>query len=389
MPRLLLPACLIALLGAGAFAATGAPAGGDAAALAQARSEAAQANLRYQQLDDQARRATNEADRARAASEALAARIEAAEADLTAAERRISLIGALQAAQRARLAERQGPVIRLTAALQTMTRRPAALALVQPGSVRDAVHIRSLLAATMPEIRRRTAALRAEVARSAELRRESELARTGLLASRATLRERRGALAGFEAAERSRSQQLAGLALSQSDRALVFGEEARTLAGRIGTRDYQVALAASLSRLPGPLPRPPGAAPAAAAPADAIPYTLPVEGRLITGVGEISDGGVHSRGLTIETGADAQVVAPAGGRIVYAAPFRRYGYVVIIDHGSGWASVITDLASLDVAQGALIRRGMPIGRTGAGSPRITVELRRNGRPVPFAQLIAG
>jgi len=382
MTQLLLLLALALLLGAAASAPRG-----DAEALAQAKAEAGQANRRYRQLDLQARRATGEADRARAASEALAARIEAAEADLTAAERRIAIIGALQVAQRARLAERQGPVIRLTAALQTMTRRPAALALVQPGSVRDAVHVRSLLAATMPEIRRRTAALREEVTRSADLSRQSETAREGLLASRAALRERRTALARFEADQRTRSQQLAGLALTQSDRALVFGEEARTLAGTIGTRQYQAALSASLARLPGPIPRPgPVAAPA---PAETIPYSLPVEGRLITGVGEISDGGVHSRGLTFETAASAPVIAPAGGRIVYAAPFRRYGNVVIIDHGQGWSSVVTDLAELHVAPGRTVRRGMPIGRAGSGSPRVTVELRRNGRPVPVAQLVGG
>ncbi|HYN47027.1 MAG TPA: peptidoglycan DD-metalloendopeptidase family protein [Allosphingosinicella sp.] len=379
---LLLPAFAL-LLGAAASA----PRGGDIEALAQARREAAAATRRYQQLDVQARRATNEADRARAAAEALAARIEAAEADLTGAERRIAVIGALQGAQRARLAERQGPVIRLTAALQTMTRRPAALALVQPGSVRDAVHVRSLLAATMPEIRRRTAVLRAEVMRSAGLRRDSEAARQGLLASRAALRERRTALAAFESGQRARSQALTGLALTQSDRALVFGEEAQTLAGTIGTRDYQAALTASLARLPGPSPRPgPAALPAAA---ETIPYSLPVEGRLITGVGEISDGGVHSRGLTFETAAGARVIAPAGGRIAYAAPFRRYGNVVIIDHGRGWSTVVTDLAAIEVAPGQAVRRGTPIGRSGQGTPRITVELRRNGRPVPVAQLVGG
>lgn len=380
-------ASLIALAGAGAFAAASAQdARNDAAALQQARSEAAQATQRYQRLDAAAQRATNEAERARMASEALAAHIEAAEADLTAAERRTGLIAAQQAAQRARLAEQQGPVIRLTAALQTMTRRPAALALVQPGSVRDAIHVRSLLAATMPEIRRRTAVLRAEVARSTSLRHQSEQASAALAASRTALGERRAALAAFEAEQRGRSRQLAGLALSESDRALVLGEEAQALAGRIDSRQNEEALTAALARLPGPVPRP-GNSPAA--PADAIPYSLAVEGRLITGVGEISEGGVHSRGLTIETAAEAPAIAPAAGRVIYAGPFRRYENVVIIDHGNGWTSVITNLAALDVARGAAVQRGQRLGRTGPGSPRVTLELRRNGRPVPFAQFLGG
>jgi hypothetical protein len=36
-----------------------------------------------------------------------------------------------------------------------------------------------------------------------------------------------------------------------------------------------------------------------------------------------------------------------------------------------------------------VRRGAPLGQTGGGSPHVTVELRRNGRPVPIAQLIGG
>jgi len=39
--------------------------------------------------------------------------------------------------------------------------------------------------------------------------------------------------------------------------------------------------------------------------------------------------------------------------------------------------------------GPRLLRGQRIGRTGAGNPRVTLELRRNGRPVPFAQLIGG
>jgi len=385
--RALAPLTLIALILAIAGAAQ-ASRDSDAAALAEARREAAEATQHYQALEQEARHATSEADRARAASEALAARIEAAEADLTAAERRIALIAAFQADQRARLAERQGPIVRLTAALETMTRRPAALALVQPGSVRDAVHVRSLLAAALPEIRRRTAALREESERSTRLRRQSELARQGLIDSREALRQRRIALAGFEAAQRGRSQELSGLALSQSDRALVYGERAQVLAGDIGTRDYQNRLAANLARLPAPLPRPDiGTAPAPAG--ENLPYSLPVQGRVVTGVGEISDGGVHARGLTFETEAGAAVIAPAAGRIVYAAGFRGYGNVVIIDHGRGWMTVLTDLGAASVRTGQNVARGEPIGRAGTGTPHVTVELRRNGRPLPVAQLIAG
>lgn len=357
----------------------------DAEALALARAEAQAAEARYVALQREARRATSAAARARAESEALAARIAAAEAGLTAAERRIAIVQRQQEAQRARLAVRQQPLVRLTAALQTMARRPAALALVQPGSMQDTVHVRSLLAATLPEIRRRTAALRAEVAAAETSRNRAEQARRALVDSREALRTRRIELAAFEAQQRDRSSELAGLALSEGDRALVFGEEARALARTLGTREYQAQLGASLAELPGPVPRPggPGEAP------PRLPYLLPVEGRVVTGVGEISDGGVHSRGLTLAPAANARVVAPAAARVVHAGPFRSYGNVVILDHGRGWMSVITNLDRLDVAQGQSVRPGAMLGRAGPNSPQVTVELRRAGRPVPLAQLISG
>jgi len=374
------------LLVAGGLA-TAAARGGDAAALAQAKREAEQAEARFEALDRQARRATTAAERARAEAEALAARIQAAEADLTAAERRIAIVERLQAAQRARLAERQQPLVRLTAALQTMARRPAALAMVQPGSVQDTVHVRTLLAATLPEIRRRTAALRAEVDRSNALHGRFEQARAALAASRQALQERRIELARFESVQRARSQQLSGLALAESDRALAFGEEALALARLQDRRQFQARLAASLRALPGPVPRPGSAGEMSGGPE--LPYRLPVDGRLVTGVGEISDGGVHSRGLTFAVEPRARIVAPANGRVAYAGRFRSYGHVVVLDHGRGWTTVITDLATLGVAPGQRVRPGEPIGRAGADAPRVTVELRREGRPVPIAQLIAG
>jgi septal ring factor EnvC (AmiA/AmiB activator) len=114
-----------------------------------------------------------------------------------------------------------------------------------------------------------------------------------------------------------------------------------------------------------------------------------VDGRLLTGVGEISDGGVHSRGLTIAPRPQARIVAPARGRVAYAAPFRSYGHVVILDHGRGWSTVITDLATLNVTRGQIVEGGALLGRAGGNDPEVTVELRRQGRPVPVAQLIGG
>lgn len=378
---------LVSLLAVGSYVAHAAR-GTDLKALEQATAEARDATLRFRALDRRARQARNAAEHARAEGAALAARIEAAEADLTAAERRLAILGVLQRRSQLRLAQRQQPLVRLTAALQTMTRRPAALALVQPGSVQDTVRVRTLLAATLPEIRRRTSALRADVEQSTQLSHRTRAARAALLSSRQTLQQRRIALARFEAAQRQRSQALGGLALAESDRAIALNEQARALSYLLGSQRYQQWAARSLAGLPGPLPRPD----ASAEEGDDRPrlsWRVPVQGRLITGVGEISEAGVHSRGLTFETAPAAAVVAPAGGLVRYAAPFRSYGHIVIIDHGEGWWTVATNLGSLNVAPGQQITAGSLLGRAGEAETRISVELRRNGQPVPVTETVTG
>jgi septal ring factor EnvC (AmiA/AmiB activator) len=377
MRRLLLPGLILSLVGGG-WALAQAPGG---PTLAEARQEAAAAKRRSDLLERQAQQATGEAARANAAAAALAGRIEAAEADITAAQARIALIERLSAAQRARLAASQGSLIRLTAALQTMARRPPALALVQPGSLDEVVHVRALLASSLPAIRARTAGVRAEMARGAALRRQASEAVVQLGSSRSDLQQRRVALARFETEQRRRSASLMQSALRESDRALAFGEEAREIAALAGTRAFQARLERRLSELPGPALRP-GVRPV---PARRSYYVLPVDGRLLTGTGEISDAGVHARGLTFAAAAGAEAVAPRAGRIAYAARYRGYGEVVIIDHGGGWTTTMTNLSGLTVKRGDQVRARQPLGRTGTGE--VTVELRKDGRPFPITLLL--
>ena len=385
-PRSVLAAVAAAALCCGYANAQGAAASEEAKALAVAKREAAEANMRWQQLERRAAAATNEAAKARAAAAAVAARIQAAEADLTAAETRIRIVEGMRAEQRARLAERQAPVVRLTGALQTMARRPPALALVQPGSVHDVVHVRSLLASTLPIVRARTAGLRREIREGNRLRRQAELARASLQQGQQELKKQRLALARLEERQRARSAELASSAITESDRALSFSEEARDLTELMGTREFQAQIRQNLVGLPGPSLRPGTRIDRARASAPP-PYILPVEGRILSGMGEISDGGVHARGLTFATAPSAEVIAPRLGRVVYAGRFRGYGTIVIIEHGAGWTSVITDLAEARVAVGQTVRMGDVIGRAGSDDLRISIELRRNGRPFPIAGLL--
>ncbi len=360
--------------------------------LISAREQSERARQRSEALKRQAEAASNDADRIASEAAALAARIQGAEADIKAARTRIDIVARLQERQRARLAEKQGPMVRLTAALQMMTRKPTALALVEPRSLDELIYMRSILSAVMPEIERRTASLRDEVKQGEQLRLQAARAIASLDESQRRLTERRRQLAALEANERIEAAQFSDDAGIEQDRALALGEEARDIVDLMDQIRESGAVREALAELDGPLLRPgqgrdPSVRKQSRGDDVASAYLLPVSGEIVTGLGEISDSGYRSRGLTIAVSSGAQIVAPAPGRVAYSGRYRGYGNIIIIEHEAGWTSLITNMATIRVAVGDRVVQGAPVGQSGADDPTVTVELRRNGRPIDIAALI--
>jgi murein hydrolase activator len=381
-------ASLAAMLALGSLAGAQPPSLAEQQARLRAADSAAQAaRTRSRALEAQAANARDRAAQAQAREAAAAERIRASEADIAAAQARIVIVDRLLAAQRRRVAAQQGPIVRLIAALQSMARRPPALALVQPGSLEDMVHVRAVLGTAMPVVAARTAGVRAELARTRQLRASAGAAVATLRASRTTLESERVALVKLEAEHRLRSRALGQSALVESDRALALGERARDIVDQMETSGAAAEVQAELAALPGPLPRPSqaGTPPAATG---RPPYRLPVAGEIVTGLGELSRNGVRARGITLACAANAPIVAPAAGKVVYAGPFRGYGGVVILDHGKGWTTLVAGLGAVGVRVGAQLPQGGALGRAQGGEdPRITVELRRRNQPMDLMQLL--
>jgi len=365
------------------------------AALSRAKMQGEEARKRSEALEARARSTNAAADKTRDQIAALAARIQQSEADQRAGEARIAIITAEQRAQVRRLAERQQPIVRLTAALQQIARRAPILALVEPGSVSDAVHRRIVLAQVMPAVMERTRDLQADIARSAALRESAEAATQALTRTREGLTAQQQTLAMLEQRQRLASRALRESASLEVEHALAMGEEARDIGELMTTIENAAIMRDALLALPGPTPRP--AAPGSALPpvdpiapradAQAPAYRLPATGEIVTGFGEANESGARARGLTIATAPAATVVAPARGRIAYAGPFRGYDRIIIIDHGGGWTTLIARLDTLSAQVGDAVRPGDPLGATGQQNPRLTVELRRQERPVDITALL--
>ena len=360
-----------------------------------ARREGEAARRRAETLEQQAREVTEQAEKTARDTAAVAARIQQTEALVATQQARVRLIASQRALLRARLAERQAPLARLTGSLQRLSRRPPLLALLRPGSVRDAVYMRALLDTVLPEVEQRTAALRSEIERARALEQHALAAAVELQRAESEMRGRRRTLAMLETRQRLASREASGIAAREGERAVALAEKARDLSDLVEEVGRQGELRGQLAALPGPIMRPPRPEEAQVIQASsfvALPeglpgYMLPVTGRVVTGFGEDEPGLSRSRGLTLMTRGNAQAIAPAPGRVAYAGPYRGYDRIVIIEHDGGWTSLVTGLARLDVEVGQRLVAGSPLGVTGPGRPQVLVELRREGEPVNPLQYV--
>lgn len=375
---------LAGAMATGGLLAASAAGQSDVEALREAKARAAAAEARSEVLRQEAANAEATADRLVARRAALAAEIDAANAQIATANARIAIIKRRQRAQAALLGEAYAPMLRLNALLQNMTRQPTSLLLARPGDRRDYVRLRAAMASIEPVISNRTAALRSQMALQRELQKQENTAIRSLRKARTELAGRRKALAALENDSRGKALSLNADAALEFERAIGQGERARDLVERIDAERESGQVAARLAEYAGPIPRLGRVMPKAASNSA---FVLPVSGRVVSGFGELNPTGYRERGIRLAVDPEARIIAPAGGKVTFAGRYRSFGNIVIIEHGNGWASLVTGIERLGVEAGTAVRQGTVIGNAARVDAEITVELRRNGRVIDIAALL--
>ncbi len=421
----MLPACLLATLAAPALAQPSARDLRDAERTATERRRAAEA------ATERARALAEEEIRLAERRVEAAARAQAAEALVD--EARQQLIAARRDGQAAsaEMSRRAAALRPLLPVMLRLSLWPAETVLAVPGEPDDALRGALVLRGLVRRLEEEAAALRLaeQAAQEAERRaaREAESLATAEAAAReaeaaleqelAEARRRRGAAedaeerAATRAAEaaaragdladvlarlererqRREAEERANAAARAAEAARRAAEEARerrlaeAARARAAERAAEEARAEARNRTANraaPREEPP---PRQAA-APVVPTggrAVPVAGRVATQWGEAVAGGPH-RGITYAAAGGARVVSPCNGRAVFAAPFRSFGLLLIVDCGAGYHFVLAGLDRLDASAGQRLLAGEPIGvlgGAGAAGGSLYVELRRNGQPV--------
>jgi septal ring factor EnvC (AmiA/AmiB activator) len=252
----------------------------------------------------------------------------------------------------------------------------------------------------------------ADLAQLNDIKRAAEAEEGNLRANFDVLEEEQLRIATLIAARKSSEETAATALAAEEQEAAAMAEKAaelKTLIADLGRRADAVATAAaateranaggSAPRLDAETVRLALANPERTEPA--VPFAsargflnFPVAGVNVINYGDGDGFGGISRGLSVVTRAQAPVMAPADGWVLFAGEYLNYGQILILDVGQDHTILLAGLAQIDVPPGHFVRMGeklgamgsRTIGRTvatsaGASRPTLYIELRNDNAPI--------
>ncbi len=357
-------------------------------------------------------------DRAQLNAELIAAaqRVKLTEIEVDDAEERLVGLRTEEARIRSRLESENRGITSLVASLQRIGRSPPPALIVDPGDALGSARSAMLISAVLPQLRERAAQVRTDLDAFNEVKQAALDQEALLRVNLSTLTEerlriatliearKRGAERATEAleAEQQRAEELAARAQSLGQLIEVMETEVDSVSAAAEAARAADADAADAPTLPDPI-RTAFADVGRTEPAIPFPrasgyLTLPTSGVRVLDFGAADGFGGTSQGISIVTRAEAQVVAPADGWVVYAGPYLNYGQILIFNVGGGYNVVLAGLEATSVQLGQFVLMGEPVGQmgtktigqtvaTGAGMSRPTlyIEFRDNGSPVDPAR----
>lgn len=364
---------------------------------------------------------SDEVDEVKADSAALtAALIQAAKTerklseDIDAMATRLDGLEARRDTLRESLKKRRGVLAEVLGALERMGMNPPPAILVRPEDALASVRSAILLGAVVPDMRRETQRLVADL---------EELSRVAT--SIGTERERLEDTVADQIAEKKRLDMLleqkhklqarkeAGMA-AERRKAQELAEKAGSLQDLIASLETDIAsLREEEARRERAAEKAATEIPDANGLAAARPFgdrrgevAPPVPGAFGLRFGDADGTGGTVMGDILRTQSSAIVTAPADGTVLYAGPFRSYGQLLILNAGGGYHIVLAGLGRINVSLGQSVLAGEPLGTMGETrvasiaalgedetAPELYVEIRKDGNPVDpapwWAERISG
>ena len=367
-------------------------------------SERARGALEKSQQAAQARATAAKAEEAHLAAQRVAAAVALRELETSSAKAadRVTDLARQRRDTAAQLADSAAALAPFLPIIQRLALYPAETLLAVPMPPEQAVRGIVVLGGLTHELEDKAASLRAEQAELDRLGHEIEQAEADLATRQAAQAKQAAALDAALGTARSQRAAAEDEATDWSRRAAAEASHAANLRAAIARIEAEQA--AAVARLAAEARQASDAKSraelrsrqeAVARPAGngASSLVVPVAGSIEHNFGDAVDG-VPSSGITYSAPPAARVVAPCGGRVVFAGPFRTFGQLMIIDCGAGFHVVLSGFDRIDAGLGQAVQAGEPVGvmpgwnpLTLIHHPSLMLELRRDGQATNPAPLL--
>jgi septal ring factor EnvC (AmiA/AmiB activator) len=344
-----------------------------------------------------------------------AARIRVSEERVASTEIHLRQLDTSETEIRKSLEGRRALIVEVLAALQRIGHRPPPAVFASADDAIESVRTAMSLGAVLPQMRGETERLMGELSELARVKKEMADERRELTGRLAELAEAQKGMTALIEERQKRQAEIEQAIGTERQRALTLSRQADNLKELIGKLEQGLDASARSARTPGRAgddsktagdARPVLAAskdPGRLGPAIAFVsakgrLSLPVNGAKIRDYGAPDGMGGTEKGISIATRAGAQVTAPCDGWVVYAAPYRSYGQLLILNVGGGYHVLLAGMERITVDLGQFVLTGEPVAVMGSGtqvasnpatgssligsSPAVLyVEFRRDGTPV--------
>jgi septal ring factor EnvC (AmiA/AmiB activator) len=323
------------------------------------------------------------------------ARLQKIEADRADATQRLEKAGADAISLEASFGARRERISQLLAALQRMTHDAPPAIFVRPDDMAAAVRAAGVINAMIGDVKAEADALSRDFARASALKRAIADQRQQLAASAEELAVDKARLEALIAArqhslgdrqnalddQRKRADDLASQATSLKDLlSRIDGEAAADKAAAAAVESRAAGPAGDLARLK----------PAVAFSQEKGRLPWPAPGKVLKNYGDPDGFGAETKGVSLAVATGATVASPVDSWVAFAAPYRSYGQLLILNAGEGYYMVLAGMERIQVSVGQFVLAGEPVAvmgaggarasgtaAIGAGEPVLYIELRKN------------
>jgi murein hydrolase activator len=347
---------------------------------------------------------------------ASASRIRATEERIAAMEIHLRQLDGNEATIRKSLDGRRTQISEILAALQRMGRRPPPAVFVGAEDAIESLRAAMSLEAVLPQIRSEANKLQVELTDLAHVKAAKATEHGQLEAELADLAIMQKSMGSLIEERQTRQTEVEQAIAAERQRAVTLARQVDNLKDLIGklepandgtkrgtrasTRAGDESKTANSAK-PGlaALNDPARMGPAIAFVSAKGRLSLPVNGAKIREFGAPDGAGGNEKGISIATRPGAQVTAPCDGWVVYAAPYRSYGQLLILNVGGGYHVLLAGMERITVDPGQFVLTGEPVAVMGSGTrvasvsaagsssaigspqPVLYIEFRKDGTPV--------